>query len=225
MTGEDDLAGVTFLELSVNTSDQSVAQIGELCPALTQLKLNDSFLQSIRDLGTAVRNLQVLWLSRCGVTDLDGISVLEQLTELYLSFNNIDDITPLSLHEHLEVCGGCGVGACVPGSFPPCDCVVWAGLRCASCACVQVLDLEGNKLSSVDQLDALGTCMRLTSLCLIGNPIARRPGYRRLVHHHVPHVTNLDDEPISAADREPVRCCCIVCACVAVWLYALAAHG
>lgn len=108
ITGVQDLSQVTFLELSVNTADQSVAQIGELCPNLLQLKLNDSYLQSIRDLGTAIRNLQVLWLSRCGVTDLDGISVLEHLTELYLSFNNVEDITPLSLHEHLEV------SSCVP---------------------------------------------------------------------------------------------------------------
>ncbi len=95
---------VRLLELSVDTSNQSVAQIGELCPNLVQLKLNDSVLQSIRDLGTAVRGLQVLWLARCGLKDVDGIGVLENLKELYLAFNNIDDIAPLSLHENLEVC-------------------------------------------------------------------------------------------------------------------------
>jgi Leucine-rich repeat (LRR) protein len=97
------LADVTHLELTVDTTDQSVARIGEFCPNLTQLKLNDSVVQSIRDLGTGVRHLQVLWLSRCGVTDLDGIGILDNLRELYLSFNNIADVAPLSMHEHLEV--------------------------------------------------------------------------------------------------------------------------
>lgn len=73
-----------------------------------------------------------------------------------------------------------------------------------ACMLSKVLDLEGNQISSMDQLDALGTCMRLHSLCLAGNPIARRPGYRRLVHHLVAHLTTLDDEPFSDADRMPV---------------------
>ncbi len=127
LTGEDDLAAVTFLELSVNTADQSVAQVGELCPNLMQLKLNNSFLQSIRDLGTAVRNLQVLWLSRCGVSDLDGISVLDGLTELYLSFNTVEDITPLSLHDHLEVSMMTAVGAFVQHAIMLRACIV---VRC-----------------------------------------------------------------------------------------------
>jgi hypothetical protein len=57
--GQQDLASVVQLELTVDTTDQSVARIGEFCPALRELKLNDSVLQSIRDLGTGVRNLQV----------------------------------------------------------------------------------------------------------------------------------------------------------------------
>jgi hypothetical protein len=102
-SGCDDLADVVHLELTVDTTDQSVARVGEYCPNLRELKLNDSVLQSIRDLGTSVRNLQVLWLARCGVADLDGIGILDNLKELYLSFNNIEDIGPLSMHEHLEV--------------------------------------------------------------------------------------------------------------------------
>ena len=109
------------LELTVDTTDQSVARIGEFCPNLRQLKLNDSVLQSIRDLGTGVRHLQVLWLSRCGVSDLDGIGILDNLRELYLSFNNIADVAPLSMHEHLEVREGWVVGAVEPHALDGCQ--------------------------------------------------------------------------------------------------------
>jgi len=87
----------------VDTTDQAVNRLGELCPNLRELKLNDSQLCSFRDLGTSLRNLRILWLSRSGITDLDGISVLERLEELYVSFNDIDDLTPLSLHDTLAV--------------------------------------------------------------------------------------------------------------------------
>lgn len=104
MTGQDDLRKVTELEVTVNTSEQSVAQLGELCPNLLRLTLSNSYLATVRDLGVAVRNLRVLSLRGCGVQDLDGIGVLDRLTELHLAFNSVEDVTPLSLHEHLEVC-------------------------------------------------------------------------------------------------------------------------
>lgn len=94
---------VTKLELSVDTTEQSINRLGELCPNLRQLKLNDSQLCSFRDLGTNLRNLRILWLSRSGITDLDGITVLELLEELYVSFNDIEDLSPLSVHDTLSV--------------------------------------------------------------------------------------------------------------------------
>nr|XP_035119825.2 leucine-rich repeat-containing protein 56 isoform X6 [Callithrix jacchus] len=46
---------------------------------------------------------QVLWLARCGLTDLDGIAALPALKELYASYNNISDLSPLCLLEQLEL--------------------------------------------------------------------------------------------------------------------------
>ena len=103
LAGTDDLDSVTKLELSVDTTEQSINRLGELCPNLRQLKLNDSQLCSFRDLGTNLRNLRILWLSRSGITDLDGITVLELLEELYVSFNDIEDLSPLSVHDTLSV--------------------------------------------------------------------------------------------------------------------------
>ena len=72
-------------------------------PNLVSLKLNDSLIKSIRDLGTALRGVQFLWISRSQLQDLSGINALPNLKELYASFNNIADLSALFYHEKLEV--------------------------------------------------------------------------------------------------------------------------
>ncbi|XP_026946427.1 leucine-rich repeat-containing protein 56 isoform X4 [Sagmatias obliquidens] len=69
----DDLRLVSMLELCVNTHENSLGNFGLHLPNLSQLKLNGSCLGSLRDLGTSLGRLQVLWLARCGLADLDGI--------------------------------------------------------------------------------------------------------------------------------------------------------
>jgi Leucine-rich repeat (LRR) protein len=65
--------------------------------------LDNSTIGSIRDLGVGMRCLTSLSLSGCGLHDLDGIGVLTGLQELNLSDNYISDVTPLTMHENLEV--------------------------------------------------------------------------------------------------------------------------
>ncbi|XP_047630792.1 leucine-rich repeat-containing protein 56 [Phacochoerus africanus] len=98
-----DLRQVSVLELCVDTRRNSLGNFGVHLPNLSQLKLNGSCLGSLRDLGTALGRLQVLWLARCGLADLDGISSFPALKELYLSYNGIADVSPLCLLEQLEV--------------------------------------------------------------------------------------------------------------------------
>ncbi|XP_006164510.1 leucine-rich repeat-containing protein 56 isoform X7 [Tupaia chinensis] len=99
----DDLRLVRVLEMSVDTRESSLRNFGVHLPNLSQLKLNGSRLGSLRDLGTSLGRLQVLWLARCGQADLDGISSFPVLKELYVSYNNIADLSPLCLLEQLEV--------------------------------------------------------------------------------------------------------------------------
>ncbi|XP_048217080.1 leucine-rich repeat-containing protein 56 isoform X2 [Perognathus longimembris pacificus] len=99
----DDLQMVRVLEMCVDTRENSLGNFGVHLPNLNQLKLNGSRLTSLRDLGTSLGSLQVLWLARCGLTDLDGIGSLPTLKELYVSYNNISDLSPLCLLEQLEV--------------------------------------------------------------------------------------------------------------------------
>ncbi|KAF6104587.1 leucine rich repeat containing 56 [Phyllostomus discolor] len=99
----DNLRLVTVLEMCVDTREHSLGNFGLHLPNLSQLKLNDSRLGSVRDLGTSLGHLQVLWLARCGLADLDGIGCFPALQELYASYNDLSDLSPLCLLEQLEV--------------------------------------------------------------------------------------------------------------------------
>lgn len=60
--------------------------------------------------------------------------------ELYIAYNNISDLSQLSLLDHLEV-----------------------------------LDLEGNNIEDINQMQYLGLCCKLRSLTLEGNLICLKP--------------------------------------------------
>lgn len=102
LTGVNDLGSVEFLEMIVDTSETSLGNFGIYLPNLRQLKLNGSHVPRIRDLGTSLCHLKILWLSRSGLIDLDGISTLNNLQELYLAYNEINDLSPCSLLENLK---------------------------------------------------------------------------------------------------------------------------
>ncbi|KAF4047016.1 Leucine-rich repeat domain-containing protein [Phytophthora infestans] len=103
LTGSHDLERVTSLQISIDSTKQSVEVIGELLPSLQQLRLQQSNLSSFRDLGTSLRSLRVLWAMHCQISDLDGIGALMNLQELYLQHNEVSDISPLTMHEELRV--------------------------------------------------------------------------------------------------------------------------
>ncbi|GAB1604877.1 leucine-rich repeat-containing protein 56-like isoform X1 [Argonauta hians] len=102
LSGVDDLGDVKTLELKVDTSEMSLGNFGSLVPNLWELKLSTSNIHSIRDLGSSLHGLNILWMSQCCLQDLDGIGSLSNLKELYLSFNNISEISSISMLEYLE---------------------------------------------------------------------------------------------------------------------------
>uniref|UniRef100_A0A8C5N595 Leucine rich repeat containing 56 n=1 Tax=Leptobrachium leishanense TaxID=445787 RepID=A0A8C5N595_9ANUR len=103
LTGEEDLTGVRTLQICLNTREHSLGNFGSYMPKLRQLKLNNSVILSVRDLGTSLSHLEVLWMVRCGLSDLDGIASLYSLKELYLAFNDLRDLSQLSMLENLEI--------------------------------------------------------------------------------------------------------------------------
>ncbi len=56
-----------------------------------------------RDLGSGYARLNVLWISACGLEELDGIGSMRSLRELYAAYNRLADLTSLAEVEGLEL--------------------------------------------------------------------------------------------------------------------------
>jgi Leucine-rich repeat (LRR) protein len=102
LTGVADLSEVSHLEMRVDTGVNTLGDLGQLVPNLRQLKLSHSRIATVRDLGTTLTRLTVLWLGRVGLGELEGIGALPALAELYAPFNDVSDLSPLVACEHLE---------------------------------------------------------------------------------------------------------------------------
>lgn len=101
--GTQDLLTVTSLQLQVDTSYQSLLDIGDLLKRLDHLTLDASKISSVRDLGLGLKYLISLSINDCGLSELDGIGMLTSLKELSARDNDIEDVTALALHETIEV--------------------------------------------------------------------------------------------------------------------------
>ena len=84
LAGVEDLTKVVYLELSVNTTITSLGNFGSHLVQLTQLRFSHSLIYSIRDLGTSLNNLRVLWMANCSLRDLDGLASLPSVQVHYL---------------------------------------------------------------------------------------------------------------------------------------------
>lgn len=105
VTGIKDIARIEYISLQIDSNFQSILDLPDLLPNLKHLVLDNSTIGSIRDLGVGLRGITSLSLSGCGLRDIDGIGVLTGLQELCLTDNYISDITPLTMHENLQVSG------------------------------------------------------------------------------------------------------------------------
>lgn len=103
--GSQNLEEVDALEMQVDavSGAQCVEGIGQFLPNLKQLKLNQSSICTVRDLGTSYAQLRVLWLNRSALQDIGGITAMPVLEELYISFNDVRDLSPLYTHDTLQV--------------------------------------------------------------------------------------------------------------------------
>ncbi|GAQ80895.1 hypothetical protein KFL_000650280 [Klebsormidium nitens] len=138
VTGAEDLSTVSCLELSVNAAEACLFDVGQLVPQLRELKLLDSTLPQIRDLGTGLMQLQVLWVPRCGLQEVDGLSSLPKLRELYAAFNDIEDLAPIAGLENLEILD------LEANKVADLDGVAFLGM----CPKLQALTLEGNDVAA-----------------------------------------------------------------------------
>lgn len=99
----DDLTKVRCLQLRVDTTETSLGNFGTFLPNLQELKIKDGVVPSIRDLGSSLGSVQVLWMPRCSLREMDGISSLENLAELFIAYNDVSELSPLTLLDNLRL--------------------------------------------------------------------------------------------------------------------------
>ncbi|XP_042571652.1 leucine-rich repeat-containing protein 56 [Cyprinus carpio] len=179
LSGSDELQEVTSLEMCVDTREETLDNFGIHLPKLTRLKMNNSLISSVRDLGTGLSLLQVLCLARCGLTDLEGISALSSLKELYAAFNSISDLSPVSLLEDLELLD-------LEENEVEDQAQLWYLGRCVK---LRTLSLEGNPVCSRPAPGASEVCGY---------------SYRSAVRELIPQLIFLDDVPVE--EDKPQRC-------------------
>ncbi|XP_041795773.1 leucine-rich repeat-containing protein 56 [Chelmon rostratus] len=176
LCGTGDLSHVTSLEICVDTQENSLGNFGVYLPRLVQLRMNNSMIMSVRDLGTTLSHLQVLWMPRCSLQDLDGISSFSSLKELYVAYNSVSDLSQVGMLENLQFLDleGNNVDDLVQ--------VQYLGL----CGKLQKLTLEGNPV------------------CVRPNPMAIQTAdysYRAAVRDLVPQLHYLDDLKVEEDGR------------------------
>ncbi|XP_070829089.1 leucine-rich repeat-containing protein 56 [Chaetodon trifascialis] len=176
LCGTGDLSRVTSLEICVDTQEYSLGNFGVYLPRLVQLRMNNSMIMSVRDLGTTLSHLQVLWMPCCSLQDLDGISSFSSLKELYMAYNSVSDLSQVGMLENLQLLDleGNNVDDLVQ--------VQYLGL----CGKLQKLTLEGNPV------------------CVRPNPTAIQTAdysYRAAVRDLVPQLRYLDDLKVEEDGR------------------------
>ncbi|XP_059150695.1 uncharacterized protein LOC131937357 [Physella acuta] len=179
LTGVDNLETVESLELKVDSRETSLGNFGSLLPNLLELKLSGSCITSVRDLGSSLRRLHVLWLTRCGLEELDGISSMLNLKELYLEYNEISDLSPLSMLEELETLDLEG------NNIDDITQVQYLSL----CPKLKRLSLDGNPI------------------CVCPSPNTQQPDYdyRETVKKILPTLLLLDEVSLEGYDPSAVR--------------------
>ena len=89
------------LNIKINGSYGLLNQFGQRLINLKFLKLNDSFIQSIDDLGSNFKNLKILQINNCKLKELSGIICFEQLEILEAKNNEISDLIELEMSTSL----------------------------------------------------------------------------------------------------------------------------
>lgn len=100
---EEELVSVSRFELKIDLQFSSLQLTGDLLPNLIELKLNNSRISTLRDIGTSCQNIKTLWVNSCGIQSLSGMNAFPKLMELFASYNEIIDISDIAFHEGISV--------------------------------------------------------------------------------------------------------------------------
>lgn len=91
------------MKLKVIAHEVGLQHLSTHMPVLRELILDGSIVESLRDLGSGLKMLKVLKVNRCGLTSIDGIYGMKNLSELYAAHNYITDLTPCTTLETIRL--------------------------------------------------------------------------------------------------------------------------
>lgn len=146
-----------------------------------------SIVSFIRDLGTTLSHLHVLWMACCGLLDLDGISACSSLkvsinapSQTRIWYLSSLDVFSFTVDCILPILSVANVNLLML-LFPSAE-ELYIAYNKISDLCplsfldhLEVLDLEGNDIEDINQMQYLGLCCKLSSLTVEGNLICLKP--------------------------------------------------
>ncbi|XP_078006283.1 centriolin isoform X4 [Phascolarctos cinereus] len=135
--------------------------------------------------------LEVLNLSYNLIGKIEKLDKHVKLRELNLSYNNIRKIEGL---EHMQNLQKLNLAGNEIDHIP-----LWFGKKLRS---LRVLNLKGNKISSLQEVSKLKSLNDLTSLVLEGNPVVELPHYYQYTIFHLRSLESLEDQPVTSRDRQ-----------------------
>ncbi|XP_072487884.1 centriolin isoform X2 [Notamacropus eugenii] len=135
--------------------------------------------------------LEVLNLSYNLIGKIEKLDKHLKLRELNLSYNKIRKIEGL---EHMQNLQKLNLAGNEIDHIP-----LWFGKKLRS---LRVLNLKGNKISSLQEVSKLKSLNDLTSLVLEGNPVVELPHYHLYTIFHLRSLESLEDQPVTSRDRQ-----------------------
>ncbi|XP_074149039.1 centriolin isoform X7 [Sminthopsis crassicaudata] len=135
--------------------------------------------------------LEVLNLSYNLIGKIEKLDKHLKLRELNLSYNKIRKIEGL---EHMQNLQKLNLAGNEIDHIPS-----WFGKKLRS---LRVLNLKGNKISSLQEVSKLKSLSDLTSLVLEGNPVVQLPHYHLYTIFHLRCLESLEDQPVTSRDRQ-----------------------
>ena len=95
----------TFVQFRFSFLEDSLTLMGEELDNLQYLHLAHSVIHSLRDIGTTLKNLQILNLEYSKLKDTSGLNSFPQLKELYIGNNLVSDLSGVAFHDSLVILG------------------------------------------------------------------------------------------------------------------------
>jgi hypothetical protein len=64
------------LSIKINSDYNLLNQFGDHLPNLIELKLNNSQIAAVNEIGTSFKHLRILHVNNCGLKDLSGMNII-----------------------------------------------------------------------------------------------------------------------------------------------------